>query len=88
MLHGMGSESRLYRVSQKLKLRSLEDRAKGFRAYQQAAAAGIHQSVFSSLMCDIRPVQPDDPRVKAIARVLNVDEAEAFEPFERPGRKP
>ena len=71
------------RVSQKLKLASLEARCRGFRQYQQAAGAGLHQTVFSSLVNDIRPVRPNDPRVIAIGKVLGLEAVDCFEAGEK-----
>jgi hypothetical protein len=71
------------RVSQTLKLASLEARCRGFRSYQQANAAGLHPTIHSSLLNDIRPVQPNDPRVIAIGRVLGVAPEDCFEKVDR-----
>ena len=64
------------RVSNKLRLAVLQARVNGTRQYELARQAGLHQTVFSTLVCDIRPIQPNDPRVIAIGRVLGVPAAE------------
>jgi hypothetical protein len=70
-------------VSQRLKLAVLARRASGQRQHQLARQAGLHPSVFSSLVNDIIPIRTDDPRVLKIAEVVGVPAEEAFEPVRR-----
>jgi len=53
--------------------------------YQIAKAAGLHPVVLSSLLHDARPVQPDDPRVIAVGRIVGVPPSECFEVIQEPG---
>jgi hypothetical protein len=70
-------------VSQRLKLAVLERRAAGQRQHELARAAGLHPSVFSSLVNDIIPIRDQDPRVLKIAEVVGVSAEEAFAPVRR-----
>jgi hypothetical protein len=66
------------RVSQKLRLALLQRCCDGTRQYQIANAAGIHPTVMSALVHDIRPVRPDDARVIAIGKVLGLKPQDCF----------
>ena len=66
------------RVSSRLRLALLKARCDGRRQYQIAHDAGVHPVVLSSLVNDIRPVQPNDPRVIAIGRVVGVEPEDCF----------
>jgi hypothetical protein len=74
----------MLRVSTKLKLAVLRARVAGTRQYEIASRVIIdgkplHQSVFSSLINDIRPVRPNDPRIVGIGQALGLAPADCFE---------
>lgn len=50
------------------------------RAYKIAQAARLHPSTFSKILNGIERVQPGDPRVLAIGKVLGLSASELFEP--------
>jgi hypothetical protein len=68
----------MVRVSQQLKLAALQKRCEGVRLYQIAAAAGLHPTVASALLNDIRPVYEDDPRVIALGKAVGLSASECF----------
>jgi hypothetical protein len=68
----------MVKVSQKLRLAVLQATCDGTRQYQIAKAAGLHPTVMSALLHDIRRVTPDDPRVVAIGKVVGVEAADCF----------
>jgi len=68
----------MVRVSQRLRLALLQARCDGRRQYEIANAAGIHPTILSSLINDIRPVHADDARVIAIGKVLGLEPADCF----------
>jgi hypothetical protein len=74
----------MVRVSSRLRLECLRRRCEGQKQYQIARAAGLHPTTLSSLLHDIVPLKENDPRVLAIGRVLNIPDAECFEPYRRP----
>jgi hypothetical protein len=71
----------LVTVSQKIRSALWTRRAAGEKQHQLARQAGLHPSVFSSVVNDIIPIREGDPRVLAIAEVLGVPAAEAFTPI-------
>ena len=68
----------MVRVSQKLRLAVVQRCCDGMRQYQIAKAAGLHPTVMSALLHDIRPVRPEDSRVIAIGKVVGVPAADCF----------
>jgi hypothetical protein len=68
----------MLKVSQKLRLAVLQATCNGTRQYQIARAANIHPTVMSALLHDIRRVQPDDPRVIAIGKIVGIDPPDCF----------
>jgi len=48
-------------------------------AYKIAQKAGLDPSTLSKLICGITNVKPDDPRVIAVGRVLNIPPNECFQ---------
>jgi hypothetical protein len=66
------------KVSHKLRLAVLEATCRGIRQYKIAQQAGVHPSVMSSLLNDIRRVQPNDPRVISIGRAVGLQPADCF----------
>ena len=47
-------------------------------AYRIAQEAGLHHSTLSRLLCGIEKVQPNDPRVVAVGKVLGIPAEECF----------
>lgn len=68
----------MVRVSQKLRLAVLQATCNGTRQYQIANAAGLHPTIMSALLHDIRPVQANDPRVIAIGKIVGVPPEQCF----------
>ncbi len=50
-----------------------------FKAYEIAHMANIHPSTLSKIICGIDKVNPHDPRVIAIGRVLGIPANECFQ---------
>jgi len=48
------------------------------RAYKLAQQAGMHPSTLSKILNGIERVEPGDPRVTAIGRVVGLNEDECF----------
>lgn len=63
-------------VSKKLCVKAKLSPLKG---YEIAHLAGIHPSTLSKIICGIDKVNPDDPRVIAVGRVLGLSENECFQ---------
>lgn len=74
-------------VSSTLRRALWAKRADGTKLYEIARAAGLHPSVMSALVNDIRPVEPNDPRVLAIAAAVGVSPLDAFTPTAPRGRR-
>jgi hypothetical protein len=77
----------MVKVSSRLRLEVLRRRCEGQRQYDIARAAGLHPTTLSSLLHDIVPVRADDERVLAVGRVLNIPDAECFEPINNRGER-
>ncbi len=54
-------------------------RLSDLRSYEIAHRAGIHPSTLSKILCGIERADPGDPRVIAIARVLELSPEDCFE---------
>ena len=67
------------KVSQRLRAANWEKRAQGIKQHELGKAAGVHPSIYSALICDITPIQPNDLRILRIAAVLGVEPSQAFE---------
>lgn len=65
-------------VSAQVRRAAWAKRAEGVKFYEQARAAGLHPTVYSALINNIRPIEPGDERVKRIAEVVGVPVTEAF----------
>ena len=61
--------------------RKLKDAVKlsELRSYEIAHLAGLHPTTLSRILNSIDVVEPGDPRVIRIARVLGIKEADCFE---------
>ena len=49
-----------------------------FPRFEIAVAAGLHPSTLSQLLCGIREVKPEDPRIIAVGAVLGLKGEECF----------
>lgn len=65
-------------ISAELRAAVWAKRAAGIKQAQLAALAELHPTTFSQIVCDLVPLQPDDPRVLKIAAVVGVSVDKAF----------
>ena len=49
------------------------------RAYRIAQDAGLHPTTLSKIVNGIEPTHPNDPRVLAVAKILELDPDKCFE---------
>jgi hypothetical protein len=65
-------------ISAELRAAVWAKRAAGVKQAQLAAAAGLHPTTFSQVVCDLVPLYPDDPRVLKIAAICEIPAERAF----------
>jgi hypothetical protein len=66
-------------VSQRLRSAVWAKRAEGVKQFQLAQAADVHPSIFSAIVCDIIPIQPNDERVIRIGAVVGLTPEQCFD---------
>ena len=74
------------KVSKRLKLEVLKQRAAGKRVSDLARAAGIHRTTFGSILSGAFDVEADDPRLIRICKALRFPIRAALEPAKRGAR--
>jgi hypothetical protein len=65
-------------ISAELRAAVWAKRAAGIKQAQLASLAGLHPTTFSQVVCDLVPLQADDPRVLKIAAICDVPAERAF----------